>query len=167
MVPLKRDTGAGTRFQGWSGSGVVVAEAMGGGAGAAFRSAERGSPVAPRLGKVLYVLACLVGVLVLALGATVFFLGDPSSKAGQNPVAVLAVSVLVAVLIWGIGEGLRYILAAHLKRKQLEDRLIGIEERIDAVDTRLTRYEDTVGPQLKTLGSLLHQALSKRDKTAG
>ena len=123
--------------------------------------------MAPRLGKVVYVLACLVAVLVLALGATVFFLADPSSKAGQNPIAVLAVSVVVALLIWVIGEGLRYILAgtsAHLKRQQLEERLAALEQRIDAVDTRLTRYEETVGPQLRTLGSLLHQALSKRDK---
>ena len=167
--PAEEDTGAGTRFQGWSGSGVIVAEAMGGGAGAALRSRER-SPVSPRLGNVLYVLACLVAVLALALGAIVFFLADPSSKAGQNPIAVLAVSVVVALLIWGIGEGLRYILvgpSAHLKRKQLEERLTALEERIDAVDTRLTRYEETVGPQLRTLGSLLHQALSKRDKAEG
>ena len=143
---------------------------MGGGAGAAFRTRERGSPVAPRLGKVLYVVACLVAVLVLALGATVFFLADPSSTAGQNPIAVLAVSVVVALLIWGMGEGLRYILArtaGHLDRKQLEERLTALEQRIDAVDARLTRYEETVGPQLRTLGSLLHQALSKRDKAAG
>lgn len=167
--PAEEETGAGTRFQGWSGSGVIVAEAMGGGAGAALRSRER-SPVSPRLGNVLYVLACLVAVLALALGAMVFFLADPSSKAGQNPIAVLAVSVVVALLIWGIGEGLRYILvgpSALLKRKQLEERLTALEERIDAVDTRLTRYEETVGPQLRTLGSLLHQALSKRDKAEG
>jgi len=66
--------------------------------------------------------------------------------------------VVVAVLIWGIGEGLRYILArasTHLKREQLEERLTALEQRIDAVDTRLTRYEETVGPQLKTLGGLL------------
>lgn len=139
---------------------------MGGDAGAAFRFVEKGSPVAPRLGNVLYVLACVLAVLILALGATVFFLADPSSKAGQNPIAVLAVSVAVAVLIWSIGEGLRYILAGtstHLKREQLEERFAALEQRIDAVDTRLTRYEETVGPQLKTLGSLLHQALSKRD----
>ena len=126
--------------------------------------------MAPRLGKVLYVLACILAVLVLSLGATVFFLADPSSKAGQNPVAVLIVSVVVALVIWGFGEGLRYILAgqtAHLNRSQLEERLAALEQRIDAVDTRLTRYEETVGPQLRTLGSLLHQALSKRDKAAG
>jgi hypothetical protein len=122
--------------------------------------------VAPRLGNVLYALACVLAVLILALGATVFFLADPTSKAGQNPIAVLAVSVAVAVLVWSIGEGLRYFLAetsTHLKREQLEERLAALEQRIDAVDTRLTRYEETVGPQLKTLGSLLHQALSKRD----
>ncbi len=122
--------------------------------------------MAPRLGNVLYVLACVLAVLVLALGATVFFLAEPSSKLGQNPIAVLAVSVAVAVLIWIIGEGLRYILAGTSthKREQLEERFAALEQRIDAVDTRLTRYEETVGPQLKTLGSLLHQALSKRDK---
>ena len=95
--------------------------------------------MAPRLGNVLYVLACVLAVLVLALGATVFFLADPSSKTGQNPIAVLVVSVVVAVLIWGIGEGLRYILAGtstHLKREQLEERLTVLEQRIDAVDTR-------------------------------
>jgi hypothetical protein len=140
---------------------------MGAGAGAAFRNRERGSPVAPRLGKVVFVLTCLVAVLVLALGATVFFLADPSSKAGQNPIAVLAISVAVAVLSWGIGEGLRYILTGTTKLKQLDERLAVLEQRIDAVDTRLTRYEETVGPQLRTLGSLLHQALSKRDKAAG
>ena len=78
--------------------------------------------MAPRLGNVLYVLACLLAVLVLALGATVFFLAEPASKLGRNPIAVLAVSVVVAVLIWIIGEGLRYILAGtptHLKREQL------------------------------------------------
>ena len=126
--------------------------------------------MAPRLGKVVYVLTCLVAVLVLALGATVFFLADPSSKAGQNPIAVLAISVVGAVLIWVIGEGLRYILAgttAHRARQQLDERLAALEERIDAVDGRLTKYEETVGPQLRTLGSLLHQALSKRDKAAG
>ena len=125
--------------------------------------------MAPRLGNVLYVLACVLAVLVLALGATVFFLADPSSKAGQNPIAVLVVSVVVAVLIWGIGEGLRYILAGtstHAKPEQLEERLATLEQRIDALDTRLTRYEETVGPQLKTLGSLLHQALSKRDRAS-
>ena len=137
--------------------------------GLLFAVVEKGSPVAPRLGNVLYVLACVLAVLILALGATVFFLADPSSKAGQNPIAVLVVSVVVAVLIWVIGEGLRYILAGtstHLKRQQLEERLIALEQRIDAIDTRLTRYEETVGPQLKTLGSLLHQALSKRGKAA-
>ena len=126
--------------------------------------------MAPKLGNVLYVSACVLAVLVLALGATVFFLAHPSSEAGQNPIAVLAVSVVVALLIWGVGEGLRYILArtsGHLDRKQLEERLTALEQRIDAVDTRLTRYEETVGPQLRTLGSLLHQALSKRDKAAG
>ena len=125
--------------------------------------------MAPRLGNVLYVLACVLAVLILALGATVFFLADPSSKAGQNPIAVLVVSVVVAVLIWVIGECLRYILAGtstHLKRQQLEERLIALEQRIDAIDTRLTRYEETVGPQLKTLGSLLQQAVSKRGKAA-
>jgi hypothetical protein len=66
--------------------------------------------VALRLGNVL-VLACVLAVLTLALGATVFFLAHPSSKAGQNPIAVLAISVVVALLIWSIGEGLRYILA--------------------------------------------------------
>jgi len=79
--------------------------------------------VAPKFGNVLYVSACLLAVLVLALGATVFFLADPSSKAGQNPIAVLGASVVVAILIWGIGEGLRYILtgtSARLKREQLE-----------------------------------------------
>ena len=123
--------------------------------------------MAPRLGNVLHMLACVLAVLIVALGATVFFLADPSSKLGQNPIAVLAVSVVVAVLIWIIGEGLRYILAGtstHLKREQLEERFDALEQRIDAVDTRLTRYEETVGPQLKTLGSLLHQALRKRDK---
>jgi sulfur relay (sulfurtransferase) DsrF/TusC family protein len=123
--------------------------------------------VAPRLGNVLYMLACVLAVLVLALGATVFFLADPSSKPGQHPIAVLAVSVMAAVLIWSIGEGQRYILtgaSTHLKREQLEERLAALEQRVDSVDTRLTRYEETVGPQLKTLGSLLHQALSKRDK---
>ena len=82
--------------------------------------------MAPRLGKVVYVLACLVAVLVLALGATVFFFADPSSKAGRNPIAVLAIAVVGAVLIWVIGEGLRDILAgttAHRARQQLEDRL--------------------------------------------
>ena len=115
---------------------------MGGDAGAAFRFVEKGSPVAPRLGNVL------------------------SSKAGQNPIAVLVVVVVVAVLIWLIGECLRYIIAGtstHAKPEQLEVRLATLEQRIDALDTRLTRYEETVGPQLKTLGSLLHQALSKRD----
>ena len=111
--------------------------------------------MAPRLGNVLYVLACVLAVLFLALGATVFFRAHPSSEAGQNPIAVLAISVAVAVLIWGIGEGLRYILAGtstHLKREQLEERFATLERRIDAVDTRLTRYEDTVGPRLKTSG---------------
>ena len=125
--------------------------------------------MAPRLGNVLYVLACVLAVLVLALGATVFFLAHPASEAGQNPIAILAISLVVAVLIWGIGEGLRYILAGtstHLKREQLEERFAALEQRIDAVDTRLTRYEETVGPQLKTLGSLLHQALSKRDRAS-
>ena len=126
--------------------------------------------MAPRLGNALYVLACLVAVLVLALGATVFFLADPSSKAGQNPIAVLAVSVVVALLIWGMSEGLRYILAgttARHARQQLDERLAALEQRIDGVDGRLTKYEETVGPQLRTLGGLLHQALSKRDKAAG
>ena len=107
--------------------------------------------MAPKFGNVLYVLACLLAVLILALGATVFFLADPSSKAGQNPIAVLGASVVAAILIWGIGEGLRYILAGtstRLKREQLEERLAALEQRIDAVDTRLTRYEETVGPQL-------------------
>lgn len=125
--------------------------------------------MAPRLGNVLYASACVLAVLVLALGITVFFLAEPTSKAGQNPIAVLAVSVVVTVLIWSIGEGLRYFLAetsTHLKREQLEERLAALEQRIHAVDTRLTRYEETVGPQLKTLGSLLHQALSKRDKAS-
>ena len=125
--------------------------------------------MAPRLGNVLYVVACVLAVLVLPIGAAVFFLADPSSKTGQNPIAVLVVSVVVAVLIWGVGEGLRYILAGaskRLKREQLEERLTALEQRIDAVDTRLTRYEETVGPQLKTLGGLLHQALSKRDRAS-
>jgi hypothetical protein len=143
---------------------------MGGAPELLFRSRERGSAVAPRLGNPLYVLACLVAVLVLALGATLFFLADPSSKAGQNPIAVLAVSVVAALLIWGMSEGLRYILAgttARRARQQLDERLAALERRIDAVDGRLTKYEETVGPQLRTLGSLLHQALSKRDKAAG
>ena len=126
--------------------------------------------MAPRLGNVLYVLACVLAVLILALGATVFFLADPSSKAGQNPIAVLVVSVVVAVLIWVIGECLRYIVAGtstHAKPEQFEERLATLERRrIDSLDTRLTRYEETVGPQLKTLGSLLHQALSKRDRAS-
>ena len=63
--------------------------------------------MAPKFGNVLCVLACLLAVLVLALGATVFFLADPSSKAGQNPIAVLGASMVMAILIWGIGEGLR------------------------------------------------------------
>jgi hypothetical protein len=137
--------------------------------GLLFAVVEWGSPVAPRLGNVLYALACILAVLILALGATVFFLANPSSKAGQNPITVLVVSVVVAVLIWLIGEGLRYILAGtstHAKLEQLEERLVALEQRIDAVDARLTRYEDTVGPQLKTLGSLLHQALSKRDRAS-
>jgi hypothetical protein len=50
--------------------------------------------VAPRLGKVLYASACVLAVLVLALGITVFFLAEPTSKAGQNPIAVLAVDAL-------------------------------------------------------------------------
>jgi flagellar capping protein FliD len=123
--------------------------------------------VAPRLGNMLYVLACALAVLVLALGATVFFFADPSSKAGQNPIAVLIVSVLVAVLVWLVGEGLRYILAgtsAPPKSDQLEERLAALEQRIEDVDTRLTRSEETVGPQLKTLVGLLHQALSKLDE---
>lgn len=66
---------------------------MGGGAGAAFRSRGEGSLVAPRLGEVLSPLVCVLAVLALALGATIFFLADPSSKAGQNPVAVLALSI--------------------------------------------------------------------------
>ena len=53
-----------------------------------------------------------------------------------------------------------------IKREQLGERFAALEQRIDAVDTRLTRYEETVGPQLKTLGSLLHQALSKRDRAS-
>lgn len=125
--------------------------------------------MAQRLGNVLYVVACLLAVLVLALGATVSFL-PASSKVGQNPIAVLVVSVVAAVLILGIGEVLRYILAGkstNRERQQLEDRLTALEERIDAVDRRLTRYEETVGPQLTTLGSLLHQALSRRGKAAG
>jgi hypothetical protein len=135
----------------------------------AGQKGKEGPTVAPKFGNVLYVSACLLAVLVLALGATVFFLADPSSKAGQNPIAVLGASVVVAILIWGIGEGLRYILtgtSARLKREQLEERLAALEQRIDAVDTRLTRYEETVGPQLRTLGSLLHQALSKRDRAS-
>jgi hypothetical protein len=136
-----------------------------------FAVAGRGPPVVPRLGKVLHVVACVLAMLLLAFGTTIFFLADPSSKAGQNPTAVLAISVVVSVLIWGIGEGLRYYVLARtstrLKREQLEERLTALEQRIDAVDARLTRYEETVGPQLKTLGSLLHQALSKRDRAAG
>ena len=103
--------------------------------------------MAPKFGNVLYVLACLLAVLVLALGATVFFLADPSSKAGQNPIAVLGASVVMAILIWGIGEGcLRFIVAGtstRLKLEQLEERLAALEQRIDDVDTRLTRYEET------------------------
>jgi hypothetical protein len=78
--------------------------------------------------------------------------------------------VAVAVLIWGMSEGLRYILTettARRARQQLDERLAALEQRIDAVDGRLTKYEETVGPQLRTLGSLLHQALSKRYKAAG
>jgi hypothetical protein len=134
--------------------------------GLLFAVVEWGSPVAPRLGNVLYVLACVLAVLILALGATVFFLADPSSKAGQNPIAVLVVSVVVAVLIWLIGECLRYILAGTSTHAKPEERLATLEQRIDALDPRLTRYEETVGPQLKTLGSLLHQALSKRDRAS-
>ena len=122
--------------------------------------------MASRLGNVLYVLACVFAVMILALGATIFFLADPSSKAGQNPIAVLVVSVVLALLIWLIGEGLRYILAGTFTRSKLEERLATLEQRIDALDIRLTRYEETVGPQLKTLGSLLHQALSKRDRAS-
>ena len=143
---------------------------MGGGAGAAFSQSREGLACGAKTWQ---------GALRIGLrrcragprsGATVFFFADPSSKAGQNPIAVLAVSVVVAVLIWVIGEGLRYILAgttAHRARQQLDERLAALEERIDAVDGRLTKYEETVGPQLRTLGSLLHQALSKRDKAAG
>ena len=118
--------------------------------------------MAKKLGNVLYVLACVLAVMFLGLGATVFLLADPSSKAGQNPVAVLAISLLVAVLVWSIGEGLRYLLEGTSGKEQLEKRLCALELRIDTLDARLTRYEQTVGPQLVTLGSLLHQALSKR-----
>ena len=168
-----RDQEGHQRLEEISGAGQAPASSSprqwAGTPGLLFAVVEKGSPVAPRLGNVLYVLACVLAVLILALGATVFFLADPSSKAGQNPIAVLVVSVVVAVLIWLIGECLRYILAGtstHAKPEQFEERLATLDQRIDALDTRLTRYEETVGPQLKTLGSLLHQALSKRDRAS-
>ena len=140
------------------------------GAGAAFSQSREGLRCGAKTWQRALRIGLLVAVLVPALGATLFFLADPSSKAGQNPIAVLAVSVVVALLIWGMSEGLRCILAgrtARCARQQLDERLAALEQRIDGVDGRLTKYGETVGPQLRTLGSLLHQALSKRDKAAG
>ena len=116
-----------------------------------------------KLGNGLYWLACIVAVLVLLLGSSVVFTALPQSIVGRNPLAAYVVLLAGAFVVWLIGRGLRYILAgppAPLKEDQLVERISKLEQRIDAVDTHLARFEETVGPQLKTIADLLRSALS-------
>jgi hypothetical protein len=112
-----------------------------------------------KLGNGLYWLACIVAVLVLLLGSSVVFTALPQSIVGRNPLAAYVVLLAGAFVVWL--RGLRYILAgppAPLKEDQLVERISKLEQRIDAVDTRLARFEETVGPQLKTIADLLRSA---------
>ena len=114
-----------------------------------------------KLGNGLYWLACIVAVLVLLLGSSVVFTALPQSIVGRNPLAAYVVLLAGAFVVWLIGWGLRYILAgppAPLKEDQLVERISKLEQRIDAVDTHLARFEETVGPQLKTIADLLRSA---------
>ena len=114
-----------------------------------------------KLGNGLYWLACIVAVLVLLLGSSVVFTALPQSIVGRNPLAAYVVLLAGAFVVWLIGRGLRYILAgppAPLKEDQLVERISKLEQRIDAVDTHLARFEETVGPQLKTIADLLRSA---------
>ena len=127
--------------------------------------------MAPRLGNVLHASACVLAVPYPRSWGHGFLPGTSLIEGWSKPHSRCR-------RIGGGGSphlGYRqmfcvYIVAGniytHPSLKQFEERLATLERRIDSLDTRLTRYEETVGPQLKTLGSLLHQALSKRDRAS-
>jgi hypothetical protein len=125
--------------------------------------------VAARVGNVLFWLACILAALLLLIGGWVIYNVHPESDVGKQPLFYFGVILVAAIVIWLIGSGLRYVLvgrSATSKDKQIAESISELRQRLDVMETRLSRLEETIGPQLKAVAALLHQALKKvRDKS--
>ena len=64
--------------------------------------------MAERIGNIVYWFCCIVAAVSLAIGVSVWFL---NFREGTEAYSLLAVSFMVAFLVWLIGRSLRYVFA--------------------------------------------------------
>jgi hypothetical protein len=64
--------------------------------------------MAERIGNIVYWFCCVVAAISLAIGVSVWFL---NFREGTTAYSLLAVSFVVALLVWIIGRAIRYVLA--------------------------------------------------------
>jgi hypothetical protein len=64
--------------------------------------------MAERIANIVYWFCSIVAAITLALGISVWFL---NFRAGNEAYSLLAVSFVVAFLVWFIGRAIRYALA--------------------------------------------------------
>jgi hypothetical protein len=119
---------------------------------------------AVRLGSVFFWLACILATLVLLIGGWVIYNVHPESDVGKQPLFYFGITLVASIVIWLIGSGLRYLLVGPSftgKDKQIVESVAELKQRLDIMETRLSLLEETIGPQLKAVAGLLHQALSR------
>jgi hypothetical protein len=120
--------------------------------------------LAARLGNVFFWLACVLAALVLLIGGWVIYNVHPESDVGKQPLFYFGIIAVAAIVIWLLGRGLRYVLVGRSVRdedRQISESVYELKQRLDVMETRLSQPEETIGPQLKAVAALLHQALSK------
>ena len=64
--------------------------------------------MAERIGNIVYWFCCFVAAICFASGVSVWFL---NFREGTDAYSLLAVSFMVAFLVWLIGRALRYVFA--------------------------------------------------------
>ena len=63
--------------------------------------------MAERIGNIVYWFCCVVAAISLAVGGSVWFM---NFREGTTAYSLLAVSLIVALLVWIIGRAIRYVL---------------------------------------------------------
>jgi hypothetical protein len=64
--------------------------------------------MAERIANIVYWFCCIVAAISVAIGISIWFL---NFKQGTTAYSLLAVSFVVALLVWFVGRAIRYALA--------------------------------------------------------